>query len=288
MTKVSVAVVLVLVLAGVTASLQDRASVHTCSKTADVLTQELSTWRIEDLAALTAELILSNCPVRTPIQHENAAFYTSDDTAVESSRDAGHSLDLTDPALTFLQDLFDFNCGPRCRANIWCFPPGGPVQPCIGGKPNPLYLGCPMNSDNSTFGITFNCNSNNRIDGFGGNCSFDGSIPSSIGMVTAITFLNLSFNNFSGPIPASLSNLQNITDLWLRGNNLNGSIPDSLTQLSFLNSLYVHHIFSFIVDIWIRICFPAQFPHSLRVHFCLKWNCKTTNSPDLFQGRSSV
>jgi hypothetical protein len=60
-------------------------------------------------------------------------------------------------------------------------------------------------------------------------CFFDnlliGTIPSSIGKMTALTYLNLEKNKLSGTIPPTLANLKHLTRLALVINNLTGVVP---------------------------------------------------------------
>ena len=64
-----------------------------------------------------------------------------------------------------------------------------------------------------------------------------GSIPISLGNLSNLEALDLSFNQLSGSIPSSLGALSNLVNLWLRENQLSGSIPISLGNLSNLQVL---------------------------------------------------
>ena len=64
-----------------------------------------------------------------------------------------------------------------------------------------------------------------------------GSIPSSLGGLTRLTYLDLFGNSLSGSIPSSLGGLTGLTALWLYGNSLSGSIPTSLGGLTGLSTL---------------------------------------------------
>jgi hypothetical protein len=57
-----------------------------------------------------------------------------------------------------------------------------------------------------------------------------GTIPSSIGNLTALTQLGLG-NSLSGTIPASIGNLTSLSTLYLQSNQLSGSIPASIGNL---------------------------------------------------------
>jgi hypothetical protein len=64
------------------------------------------------------------------------------------------------------------------------------------------------------------------------------SIPTEIGLLTKLTFLDLRSNGLIGSIPSSIGNLSKLTFLELYSNDLNGTIPTSigyLSQLTYLN-----------------------------------------------------
>jgi Leucine-rich repeat (LRR) protein len=64
-----------------------------------------------------------------------------------------------------------------------------------------------------------------------------GAIPSSIGNLTKLTFLYLSYNELNGIIPASLGNLINLKVLEINHNSLSNAIPSSLGNLIKLTDL---------------------------------------------------
>ena len=66
-----------------------------------------------------------------------------------------------------------------------------------------------------------------------------GAIPSSLGRLTTLTWMNLDQNDLTGQIPSSLGNLTNLEALWLSQNRLTGPIPSSLGNLTNLVSLYL-------------------------------------------------
>jgi Leucine-rich repeat (LRR) protein len=68
-----------------------------------------------------------------------------------------------------------------------------------------------------------------------------GSIPSSIGNLTALLALGLPNNNLSGPIPESIGNLQNLQTLKLWYNQLTGPIPSSIGNLKNLIFLLLNN-----------------------------------------------
>ncbi len=64
-----------------------------------------------------------------------------------------------------------------------------------------------------------------------------GSIPVEIGEMVSLTELDLEDNLFTGTVPAALSSLEAIQNLSLEGNQLAGSIPTSLATLTNLIDL---------------------------------------------------
>ncbi|KAK4399144.1 Receptor-like protein 4 [Sesamum angolense] len=55
-----------------------------------------------------------------------------------------------------------------------------------------------------------------------------GVIPSSLGTITSLEILDLSFNSFNGSIPESLGQLTSLRILDLNGNSLSGKVPAAL------------------------------------------------------------
>jgi hypothetical protein len=73
------------------------------------------------------------------------------------------------------------------------------------------------------------------------NNNFIGAIPPEFGNLGEILSLNLSHNNLTGSIPATFSNLKQIESLDLSYNNLNGVIPPQLTEITTLEVFSVAH-----------------------------------------------
>jgi hypothetical protein len=68
----------------------------------------------------------------------------------------------------------------------------------------------------------------------------NGTIPSSVGSITGLTYMSLFNNNLKGTIPSSLASLTKLVTLYLSGNNLKGTIPSSLASLTRLTSLQLN------------------------------------------------
>ena len=71
------------------------------------------------------------------------------------------------------------------------------------------------------------------------NWGLAGTIPDSLGDLTNLEELNLTFNSLVGTIPDSLGKLANLRILALRDNDLTGTIPASLGNLRNLQQLYL-------------------------------------------------
>jgi hypothetical protein len=68
-----------------------------------------------------------------------------------------------------------------------------------------------------------------------------GTVPSSLGKLTALTALHLDRNNLTGTVPSTLGQLADLTSLQLDSNSLTGTIPSTLGQLSYLRALQLDH-----------------------------------------------
>ena len=70
---------------------------------------------------------------------------------------------------------------------------------------------------------------------------FDGEIPTEIGNLSNLWFIDFTSNNLVGEIPEEISNLTNLYHLELWGNNLTGEIPSSIGDLSNLSTLKLNN-----------------------------------------------
>jgi hypothetical protein len=70
-----------------------------------------------------------------------------------------------------------------------------------------------------------------------GNNNLAGSIPSQLGNLPGLDFLQLGYNHIEGSIPPQLGNLSNLTSLSVHDNNLGGPIPPELGSLPALERL---------------------------------------------------
>ena len=61
--------------------------------------------------------------------------------------------------------------------------------------------------------------------------SLTGEIPSEIGNLTNLTYLNLGGNLLTGEIPPEIGNLTNLEWLGLKDNQLTGEIPQAVCNL---------------------------------------------------------
>jgi hypothetical protein len=65
-----------------------------------------------------------------------------------------------------------------------------------------------------------------------------GTIPSSIGKLTRLNFLQLGINYLTGTLPKSLSNLPKLEHMYMSNNELTGTVPTilSLASISLNNN----------------------------------------------------
>jgi len=66
-----------------------------------------------------------------------------------------------------------------------------------------------------------------------------GSLPSDLGELTSLTFLDLSYNNFENSIPSEFGSLSSLVLLDLSYNQLTGNLPTEIGNMSFLMILSI-------------------------------------------------
>ena len=64
-----------------------------------------------------------------------------------------------------------------------------------------------------------------------------GTLPSTIGSLSALTKLKVSLSSFSGSIPAEIGSLTMLSALFISGGSMTGTIPDAVGSLTKLTSL---------------------------------------------------
>ena len=72
------------------------------------------------------------------------------------------------------------------------------------------------------------------------NESLAGTIPSSIGSLTALRGLYIGGNHLTGSIPSSIGSLTSLLRIYLNTNSLTGTIPSSIGSLSLLSYLLLN------------------------------------------------
>ncbi|XP_062190344.1 LRR receptor-like serine/threonine-protein kinase GHR1 [Phragmites australis] len=71
------------------------------------------------------------------------------------------------------------------------------------------------------------------------NNNLSGSLPSNVGSLKSLKFMDISNNQFSGPVPEDIGKLRSLQNLSLAGNNFSGPLPESIDGLMSLQSLDV-------------------------------------------------
>ena len=67
-----------------------------------------------------------------------------------------------------------------------------------------------------------------------------GTIPESIGNLTALQQLNLGVNPIYGSIPSTIGNMEILQQVWIAGTDISGPIPPEFGNLSLLNNLQLN------------------------------------------------
>mmetsp|Transcript_22663 Transcript_22663/g.22864 ORF Transcript_22663/g.22864 Transcript_22663/m.22864 type:complete len:333 (-) Transcript_22663:77-1075(-) len=71
--------------------------------------------------------------------------------------------------------------------------------------------------------------------------STPGTISSSIGKLTTLQALYLSYNHLTGVLPNEIGQLEKLEVIYLFNNHLKGALPDSLGNLQHLNEFYLSY-----------------------------------------------
>ena len=71
--------------------------------------------------------------------------------------------------------------------------------------------------------------------------SLSGTLPSSLGQLTSLTFLYISYTKIYGTIPSTFGGLSKLVYLYLYENKLTGTIPSSLQSMKSLSYLYLSY-----------------------------------------------
>ena len=71
-------------------------------------------------------------------------------------------------------------------------------------------------------------------------CGIDGSLPSQLGLMTALTALHLNINFLKGTIPTEIGRLTQLQVLSLSSNSIEGTVPAHLASCISLVRLYLH------------------------------------------------
>ncbi|XP_044476873.1 receptor kinase-like protein Xa21 [Mangifera indica] len=69
------------------------------------------------------------------------------------------------------------------------------------------------------------------------NCKIKGTIPTEVGNLHSLIYLDVSQNDLNGFIPTTTGNLRNLQGLWLNKNNFSGFIPYELCKLHMIDKL---------------------------------------------------
>ena len=189
-------------------------------------------------AALSTIVLFGSQPVRAkeiaPVQELNGAV-TDCNTITEISKVECEALvavyDATGGSTWTNQTNWKVNNTPCDSTNGWY------GVTCSGDAPkhitqlvldqNNLIGTIPTEIGNLTYVIYLNLATN----------SLTGSIPTTTGNMTALMYLYLGYNDLTGGIPTEVSNLSNLLTLNFVGNQLSGSIPKEIGSMTGLLQL---------------------------------------------------
>jgi len=96
-------------------------------------------------------------------------------------------------------------------------------------------------SDCGAFGGALNCSDAGSVVFLNlSNSEMKGSIPTTIGSMTALTYLDVAHSSLKSDLPTEIGALSGLTYLSLAENALTGTVPEQLAQLTALDSLFLH------------------------------------------------
>jgi len=108
-------------------------------------------------------------------------------------------------------------------------------------QPMSTWYGVTVNTEGCVTCLDLNGNSCIFGDGLDGGNNLVGNLPTELGSLTNLTYLDLGYNQLKGSIPSELGSLANLTGLDLSNNQLSGNIPTELGNLTDLSGLYLNN-----------------------------------------------
>ena len=82
--------------------------------------------------------------------------------------------------------------------------------------------------------------------------ALSGTLPSQLGQLSTLTFLNLPDNSISGNLPSEIGRCTALEDLDVYNNPLTGDLPSSIQHLINLRTLYVPN--ELLLPVRLRYC----------------------------------
>ena len=72
-------------------------------------------------------------------------------------------------------------------------------------------------------------------------CNLQGTIPSSLGLLRSLNYIDMYYNNITGTIPSTFGNFSNLSYLRLSDNTITGQLPIELLSLHNLSYFYIRY-----------------------------------------------